>query len=79
MIGYRQNAAHRIQNHLEHGFWAETCSNHIRHRLRSKINAKIHDTKKGIVADLGSRDIRDLGFSSRLPFGGSIWTDGVSE
>jgi hypothetical protein len=44
-----------------------------------RLTPKSMTQKKGIVTDLGSRDIRDLGFSSRLPFGGSIWTDGVSE
>lgn len=30
---YVQYAAHGVQDHFEHGFWAETGSDHIRHCL----------------------------------------------
>ena len=31
-----QNTTHRVENHLQHGFWPQTCPNHVRHRLEKE-------------------------------------------
>jgi len=38
-LSYIQDAAHRIQNHLEHGFWPKACFYHVCDGLPRVVNA----------------------------------------